>query len=147
MPSSAEQIQVVHEIAAQRRLQRLEDAVEGHAQNLHFVPIYVEIDRRIRRGERAEDAVELRILIGGHDEAADSLRQAFRIPAAQIFKDIAEAASGAEPKDRRRRDRNHGAAIYKTKFRLKPGDHLSCGKRWVFTILERLQRDNHERRI
>ena len=57
LPDPAEQVEVVHVEAAQRRLQRGEDVADAHAQRLRLVAVDVQEQRGRGRREGGEDAV------------------------------------------------------------------------------------------
>jgi len=72
-------------ISTKRGLQRLEDGAQRHAEDLCLVAIDVEVDRGVGCRERAEHAVQLRILIGGNHQSAHDLRKRLRVAATEIF--------------------------------------------------------------
>ena len=55
--------------------------------------------------------VSLRLLVRRDDQAAQDLGQLLRVAAAQVLQHVGEAAAGAEADDRRRRERDDGAAL------------------------------------
>src|SRR3546814_1645208 len=63
LPGPAEEIEVVHVIAAERGLQRGKDVIDRHAERLGLLAVDVEIELRRIGGEGREHASQRRILI------------------------------------------------------------------------------------
>ena len=143
LPGSTEQVDVVDEITTERSLQRLEDVTQFDTEDLHLVPIDIEINGRVRGGKGTEDVVELRILVCRDRQAAQDLRKLLRVRASQILEHIGEAAAASETKDRRERNRHHRAPLHGPELRIQPRDHLAHPERWILPFLERLECDDH----
>ena len=98
----AEEIEVVHVITAEERLQREEHVAQLDAQRLDLVAIDPEFDLRDARIETAEDEADLRSLARFGEKILQDLRQLRGIRAATILQHESEAAGSAQAADRRR---------------------------------------------
>ena len=109
-----------------------------HAKHLRLVSIDVEVDRWIRRRERAEHAGQLWVLRGRRGEPANDLSERFRVAAAQI------AAAGAETEDGRRRQGDNRSALDLAELGAQAGNQLRRSERTILAFFERLERDHHK---
>ena len=111
LPGAAEHVEVVDVVAAERRLQGIEDVGDLDAQHLRLVAVDIEIDLRRVGGIGAEHAGELGLLVGRHQQAAQRRGEIGRRLALQRLQHVLEAAGVAEAEDRRQVEREHDRAL------------------------------------
>ena len=122
LPGAAEQVEVVDVEAAEGGLQGVEHVAHLDAQHLRLVAVDVEKDLRRVGGEGAEDAGELGLLVGGHDQAARDGGEIGRRLALQGLQHVLEAAGAAEPEDRRQVEGKDDGALDRGELGPQAGD-------------------------
>ena len=103
LPLPAEAVEVVHEVAAHERLQRLADLREIDALREDLVAIDVDQDLRHRRQERAGGGRNLRPLAHRFEEAVQVFTEKSHVAARAVFEHERDAAGGADAGNGRRR--------------------------------------------
>ena len=111
LPCAAEHVEVVDVVAAERRLQGIEDIGDLDAEHLRLVAVDIEIDLRRVGSIGAEHARELGLPVGRHEEAAERCREIGRRLALQRLQHVLEAAGTAEAENGRKVERERDGTL------------------------------------
>ena len=144
LPGAAEAVEVVDVVAAQVRLQRVEDVAELHPHLLDLLPVHVHVELRRLGAESVEQADEARLLValGGQVVGRGLQRAIVHVPSG--FYHQLEAAGVAQAAHRRRPEDQHARLGY---FPRQAGaealeDRLTA-QLGTLPFVERLEREEH----
>jgi hypothetical protein len=123
LPRATKYVEVVHVVAAECRLQRVEDIGDLDPQHLGLVAIDLEVDLRRLRRVRSEYASEFGLSVGRNNQAAQCSRDVGGGLALQRLQYVLESARVTEPKNGRQIERKSNGAWYCGHLRPQPGDN------------------------
>ena len=103
-------------------MQRIEDVADLDPHDLRLVAVDIEVDLRRVGREGAEDAGQLRLLVGRDQEAAHRRGDVGRRLPLQRLEHILEPAGAAETDDRRQVERKDDGSRHRAESRAQRGD-------------------------
>ena len=144
LPRAAKHVEVVDVVAAERRLQGIEDVGDLDPEHLRLVAIDIEINLRRVGGVGAVYARELGLPVGRHDQAAQRRRDVGGGLALQRLQRVLEAAGIAEAENGRQVERECERARDRRHQGPQAGDDRAGALRRVGALLVRFEPDDEE---
>ena len=107
LPGAAEAVEVVDVVAAQARLQRVEDVGERHPHRLGLLAVDVHVELGRAGAEAVEQADQARLLVALGGQVVGPGLQRVEVHVADGFHHQLEAGGGPQARDRRRPEDQH----------------------------------------